>query len=97
MAQSFVKASGRNFLKINLESLWPESASHCGMKATKREIFDEQYRVVAVESQSLTIQGVRSGEVLTIVNQTPGVALSPAEYPPGKLIELSDPTNRPVS
>jgi hypothetical protein len=97
VAQSFVKASGRNFLKINLESLWPESASHCGMKATKREIFDEQYRVVAVESQSLTIQGVRSGEVLTIVNQTPGVALSPAEYPPGKLIELSDPTNRPVS
>ena len=97
MAQSFVKASGKNFLKINLESLWPESASHCGMKATKREIFDEQYRVVAVESQSLTIQGVRSGEVLTIVNQTPGVALSPAEYPPGKLIELSDPTNRPVS
>jgi hypothetical protein len=97
VAQSFVKASGKNFLKINLESLWPESASHCGMKATKREIFDEQYRVVAVESQSLTIQGVRSGEVLTIVNQTPGVALSPAEYPPGKLIELSDPTNRPVS
>jgi hypothetical protein len=35
--------------------------------------------------------------VLTIVNQTPGVALSPAEYPPGKLIELSDPSNRPVS
>ena len=67
------------------------------MKATKREIFDEQYRVLAVESQSLTIQGVRSGQVLTIVNQTPGVALSPAEYPPGKLIELSDPTNRPVS
>jgi hypothetical protein len=97
VAQSFVKASAKNFLKINLESLWPESASHCGMKATKREIFDEQYRVVAVESQSLTIQGVRSGEVLTIVNQTPGVALSPAEYPPGKLIELSDPTNRPVS
>lgn len=63
------------------------------MKATKREIFDEQYRVLAVESQSLTIQGVRSGEVLTIVNQTP-VALTPAEYPPGKLIELKDPTNR---
>ena len=63
------------------------------MKATKREIFDEQYRVLAVESQSLTIQGVRSGKVLTIVNQTP-VALTPAEYPPGKLIELSDPTNR---
>lgn len=65
------------------------------MKATKREIFDEHYRVLAVESQSLTIQGVQSGEVLTIVNQTPGVALTPAEYPPGELIELSDPSNRP--
>ena len=93
----FVKKSGKNFLKINLESLGAEIASHCGMKATKREIFDEQYRVLAVESQSLTIQGVRTGEVLTIVNQTPGVALSPAEYPPGRLIRLSDPTNRPVS
>ena len=66
------------------------------MKATKREIFDEHYRVLAVESQSLTIQGVRSGEVLTIVNQAP-IALRPADYPPGKLIELSDPTDRTVS
>ena len=52
------------------------------MKATKREIFDEQYRVLAVESQSLTIQGVRTGEVLTIVNQTPGVALQPCGISP---------------
>lgn len=66
------------------------------MKATKREIFDEHYRVLAVESQSLTIQGVRSGEVLTIVNQAP-VALTAAEYPPGKLIALSDPMNKAVS
>jgi hypothetical protein len=72
-------------------------ASQSGMKATKREIFDEHYRVLAVESQSLTIQGVRSGEVLTIVNQTPGVSLTPAEYPPGKLIALSDPGNKPVN
>lgn len=68
------------------------------MKATKREIFDEHYRVLAVESQSLTIQGVRSGEVLTIINQTPGVALSSAEYAPGELIQLSDPLdNRTVN
>ena len=86
-----------NFLKINLESLGLELASECGMKARKREIFDEHYRVLAVESQSLTIQGVHSGEVLTIVNQTPGIALTPAEYPPGKLIKLSDPTNKPVN
>ena len=68
------------------------------MKATqKKEIFDEEYRVIAVESESLTVQGVRSGEVLTIVNQTPGVPLTPAEYPPGKLIALSDPTNSPTN
>jgi hypothetical protein len=66
------------------------------MKATKREIFDEPYRVLTVEGQSLTIQGVHSGEVLTIVNQTP-MALTQAEYPPGKLIELTDPTERPVN
>ena len=60
------------------------------MQAENRDIFDEQYRVVSVESQSLTVQGVRSGKVLTIVN--PAVPLSPEEYPPGKLITLSDPT-----
>jgi len=65
------------------------------MKAKKREIFDEQYRVVAVESQSLTIQGIDSGRVLTIVTENLETPLSPAEYPPGKLIELSDPANRP--
>jgi hypothetical protein len=67
------------------------------MKADDREIFDEEYRVVAVEGNSLTIQGVRSGRLLTIVNQTPGVALTPADYPPGGLISLSDPLNRPVN
>lgn len=66
------------------------------MCADKRDIFEEEYRVVAVESHTLTIQGVRTGKVLTIVNQTP-VALSPADYPPGGLIALSDPTNRPGS
>jgi hypothetical protein len=62
------------------------------MNAGKRELFEEEYRVVAVESQSLTIQGVRSGEVLTIINQTPA-PLTEADYPPGKLITLSDPSN----
>jgi hypothetical protein len=63
----------------------------------KKEIFDETYRVVAVEGQSLTIQGVRSGKVLTIVNQTPEVPLTPVEYPPGKLIALSDPTSSTIN
>ena len=63
------------------------------MKAENRKIFDEEYRVVAVESQRLTIQGVRSGEVLTIVTQNLGAPLSAAEYPPGRLIALRDPSN----
>ena len=62
------------------------------MKPKNRKIFDEEYRVVAVESQRLTIQGVRSGEVLTIVTQDLEAPLSAADYPPGKLITLSDPS-----
>lgn len=55
-------------------------------------IFDEKYRVVAVESQKLTIRGERSGRVLTIINPCPETPLSAADYPPGKLIALSDPS-----
>ena len=62
------------------------------MQAENPDLFGEQYRVLAVESQSLTVQGVQSGKVLTIVN--PAVPLSPEEYPPGKLITLSDPTGK---
>ena len=63
------------------------------MSDARVAIFDEKYRVVAVESQSLTIRGVRSGEVLTIINPDPETPLTTAEYPPGKLIALSDPSN----
>jgi hypothetical protein len=62
------------------------------MSETQAGIFSEKYRVLAVESQSLTIRGVRSGEVLTIINPDPETPLTPAEYPPGKLIALSDPS-----
>ena len=65
------------------------------MTATPGKIFDEKYRVVAVESQSLTIRGVSTGEVLTIINPDPDTPLTPAEYPPGKLIALSDPSAVP--
>jgi len=65
------------------------------MKPANRKIFDEEYRVVAVESQRLTIQGVRSGQVLTIVTQNPEAPLTPADYPPGQLITLSDPLTPP--
>jgi hypothetical protein len=73
-------------------SIW---ASKQLMKAPKGAIFDEKYRVVSVESQRLTIRGVRSGKVLTIVNPDPDTPLTPAEYPPGKLIALSDPSAAP--
>jgi hypothetical protein len=55
-------------------------------------IFDETYRVIAVDSQSLTIQGSISGEVLTIVNPEPEVPFTQEQYPVGQLIGLSDPS-----
>ena len=80
-----------------MESRGRDFASHFPMKAKKKELFDEEYRVLTVEPDRLTIQGVQSGKVLTIVNQTPGVPLSPADYPPGKLITLSDPSRSPAN
>jgi hypothetical protein len=65
------------------------------MGDTRAGIFGEKYRVLAVESQSLTIRGVLSGDVLTIINPDPETPLSLAEYPPGKLIALSDPSTAP--
>jgi hypothetical protein len=67
------------------------------MKAPKGAIFEEKYRVVAVDGQRLTIRGVRSGKVLTIVNPDPNTPLTAAEYPPGKLIALSDPSRSPAN
>ncbi|MGC2449243.1 MAG: hypothetical protein WA477_16460 [Candidatus Sulfotelmatobacter sp.] len=67
------------------------------MNANPWGLFDEEYRVVSVERQSLTIQGVRSGQVLTIVTQGLEAPLTPAEYPPGKLITLSDPLDQPLN
>lgn len=61
------------------------------MRFKERDIFEEMYRVIAVENESMTIQGVRSGKLLTIVN--PSGPLNEAEYPPGRLIALSDPLN----
>ena len=39
----------------------------------------------------------QSGKVLTIVNPDPDTPLTPAEYPPGKLIKLSDPSRSPAN
>jgi len=65
------------------------------MEEPEKSIFGEKYRVVSVESDRLLVRGVLSGEVLTIVNPQPGTPLTQEEYPPGKLIALSDPSSEP--
>jgi hypothetical protein len=55
-------------------------------------IFDESYRVIGVEENELIVQGLQSGSVLTI-NLEPQFPLSKKDYPVGKVIELSDPSN----
>jgi len=58
-------------------------------------VFDEQYRVVGVKTDRLLVRGVDSGKILTIVNSEPEAPLTPDEYPLGKLIALTDPSNAP--
>jgi hypothetical protein len=65
------------------------------MKEPEKSIFDQQYRVIAVEGDRLLVRGVVSGEVLTIVNPEPDTPLSAEDYPPGRLIALSDPSSSP--
>ena len=67
------------------------------MRETETSIFEEQYRVVAVESDRLLVRGVLSGEVLTIVNPEPEIPLTREDYPPGKLIALTDPSTAPLN
>ena len=57
-----------------------------------KHIFDEKYRVVGLESDRLMIRGVRSGDVLTILNSEPAIPLTHDDYPLGKLIALTDPS-----
>jgi len=61
-----------------------------------KSIFDERYRVIAVEGDRLFIRGVLSGDVLSILNPVPERPLSEKDYPPGKLIALSDPSAAPL-
>lgn len=55
-------------------------------------IFDEKYRVVGVEGDRLRVQGVHTGDVLTIFSPQPEIPISREDYPVGKLISLSDPS-----
>jgi hypothetical protein len=67
------------------------------MKEPEKSIFEQQYRVVAVEGDRLLVRGVLSGEVLTIINPEPETPLTSEEYPPGKLIALTDPSTLPLN
>ena len=67
------------------------------MKETEKSIFEERYRVVAVESGRLLLRGVLSGEMLTIINPEPETPLTQEDYPPGKLIALTDPSTVPLN
>jgi len=49
-------------------------------------------QVVAVEAERLTVKGIITGTVLTIVNSNPAMPLSAEQYPLGKLVALSDPS-----
>lgn len=66
------------------------------MAKTEMSIFEEQYRVIAIESDRLVIRGTLSGEVLTIANHDPDTPLSPRDYPPGTLIALTNPATEPL-
>jgi hypothetical protein len=65
--------------------------------AKRISIFDEQYRVVAIEADRLVIRGILSGHVLTIINPEPATPLTPEDYPLGKLIALTDPSAAPLN
>jgi len=62
------------------------------IKEAGTSIFEEQYRVVVVESDRLVIRGILSGEVLVIISPEPEAPLNPRDYPLGKLIALTDPS-----
>jgi hypothetical protein len=47
------------------------------MKEAGMSIFDEQYRVVDVESDRVLVRGILSGEVLTIINPEPETTGAP--------------------
>jgi hypothetical protein len=75
-------------------SPFPTGMKECasnGQQGGAMTMFDETYRVIAVEEQSLTIQGNISGEVLTIVTADPDIPLTEEDYRIGQLIALSDP------
>jgi hypothetical protein len=62
------------------------------MKEAADSIFSQRYRVVAVHGDRLLVRGILNGEILTIINPEPDTFLNQEDYPPGKLIALTDPS-----
>jgi hypothetical protein len=60
-------------------------------------IFNEQYRVIAVDDRSLILRGIHSGEMLTIQNAGPDTPISQEDFPVGKLVVLGDPSSGPAN
>lgn len=67
------------------------------MKKPEKAIFEQRYRVIAVAADRLQVRGILSGEVLTILNPVPDCPLTEEDYPPGKLIALTDPSMAPMN
>jgi hypothetical protein len=84
--------------KVEIEHR-PTGISHptAQMKEQAQSIFEERYRVVSVEGDRLLVRGIVSGQELTIINPEPEVPLRKEDYPPGKLIALSDPSTAPLN
>jgi hypothetical protein len=59
---------------------------------TNDAIFTQRYRVVAVDERNLVLKGIHSGDVVPLVSADPTVPFTQEDYPLGKLIALSDPS-----
>jgi hypothetical protein len=77
-----------------MDEIWHLSI---GMEKTEKTIFEQRYRVVAVLPDRLQVRGILNGELLTILNPEPDCPLKEGDFPPGKLISLTDPSIAPAN
>ena len=85
---------------LQLPVLIRVSTRTCGgyaaSKKTKWDRLKWGYSAKNTESSQLktnvSLKGLITGTVLTIMNSDPGIPLTPEEYPLGQLIALSDPS-----
>lgn len=84
-------------MTCRLSSLEPNSFPAHLISMDQPTIFNEKYRVIAVDDQSLILRGIHSGELLTINHVGSDVPLSQAEFAVGQLVALNDPSSGPVN